>query len=244
MNNEHAESPSSPPTSPTSTRSAISGSSWARETLAILRKDTLQEWRSRQGLTSAVLMAVVTVVALGFASLGQNLNEGLQAGLLWVALLFGMSGALARGFLVEEETGTADLLRVGATPSAVYAGKWLFHGSLFLVLSAIILPLHALFLKPDAVSALGLGLMWSAGGLSLVSALTFCGALVARTAVKGALLAALAFPVLLPMMLMAVSGTKTAFEGESVWGALQGLWGYGLMLTAGGPWIFERFWRE
>lgn len=219
-------------------------SAWGRETLAIWRKDLILEWRMRQGLTAALLMAVVTVAALGFASLGAGLSEGLQAGLLWIALLFGLFSALARGFIVEEETGTADLLRVGATPSCVYWGKWLFHLSLYGLLSLIVVPLFYLFLKPASGNGLGLLTMWLLGGLSLVTAMTFCGALVARTTVRGALLAALTFPVLLPMVLMAIAGTKQALLGQGVQDAVQGLLGYGLTLSAGASWIFDKIWRE
>lgn len=198
----------------------------------------------RQGLTAALLMAVVTVVALGFASLGAGLSVGLQAGLFWIALLFGLFNALARGFIVEEETGTADLLRVGATPSCVYWGKWLFHLSLYGLLSLIVVPLFYLFLKPASGSGWSLFAMWLLGGLSLVTAMTFCGALVARTTVRGVLLAAVTFPLLLPMVLMAIAGTKQALLGQNVLDAIQGLLGYGLTLSAGASWIFDKIWRE
>jgi heme exporter protein B len=198
----------------------------------------------RQGLTASLLMAVVTVVALGFAGLGTSLSEGLQAGLFWIALLFGLFSALARGFIVEEETGTADLLRVGATPTCVYWGKWLFHLSLYSLLSVVVVPLFHLFLKPPVGNVWGLFSMWLLGGLSLVTAMSFCGALVARTTVRGALLAALTFPILLPMVLMAIAGTKQALLGQSVQDALQGLFGYGLTLSAGASWVFEKIWKE
>lgn len=233
-----------PPTIQASIGTQRSTSAWVHEVLAIWRKDLLLEWRTRQGLTAALLLAVVTVVAVGFAVIGLPLTEEIQAGLLWVVLLFGLSTALARGFLVEEETGTADLLRIGATPSAVYWGKWLFHLSLYGVLSAVIAPLYLLFLRPAVPNGWTLALMWAVGGISLVSALTFCGALVARTAVRGALLAALTFPILLPMILMAVVGTKQALIGGSLGSALLGLIGYGLALSAGAAWIFEKIWRE
>jgi len=214
------------------------------EALAIWRKDMLQEWRLRQGIVASLLMGVVTVVGVGFAVLGEALEAGLQAGLFWIALLFGLFPALARGFITEEETGTADLLRVGARPSAVFWGKWLFHATLYLLLSIVLIPLYALMIASLRGDLFGWLILWGLGGFCLVSVLTLCGALVARTAIRGALLAVLTFPLLLPLLLLLIAGTKAALQGQSLWGVVQGVLGYAMMMSAGAAWVFERVWRE
>lgn len=189
-------------------------------------------------------MGVVTVVSISFAGLGTPLNTRLQAGLFWLALLFGMFPALARGFITEEETGTADLLRVGARPSSVFWGKWLFHLTLYGVLSAVLVPLYALMVAPLG-GQLGYWLaLWLGGGACLVSVLTLCGALVARSPSRGPLLAVVTFPLLLPVLLMLITGTEQTLQGQSAGSALQGLLGYLLTLGAGGAWVFEKIWRE
>ncbi len=215
-----------------------------RETLAIWRKDLLQEWRFRQGLIASLLMGVVTVVSISFAGLGASLTIRLQAGLLWLALLFGMFPALARGFITEEETGTADLLRVGARASSVFWGKWLFHFTLYSVLSAVLVPLYALMVAPLS-GHLGYWLaLWLGGGACLVSVLTLCGALVARSPSRGPLLAVVTFPLLLPILLMLIAGTEQVLRGESMRSVLQGIGGYLLTLSAGSAWVFEKIWRD
>jgi len=244
MNIEPLESSSSPPTATNRLRGATSPWKWVREVGAVWRKDLLQEWRLRQGLVASALMGVVTVVAVGFASLGASLSEGLTAGLFWVAILFGMFPALARGFIVEEEAGTADLLRVGARPSAVFWGKWLFHFTLYLLLTLILVPLYGLVVAPLKGHLGGWLLLWLFGGFCLVSVLTLCGALVARTTTRGALLAVLTFPLLLPLLLILIGGTKTALNGLFPADSLQGVFGYTLTLSAGASWVFERVWAD
>ena len=219
-------------------------SNWAREALAIWRKDLRQEWRLRQGMVAALLMGVATVVGVGFAALGQTLSVGLQAGLFWVAVLFGMFPALARGFIVEEETGTADLLRLAARPVSVFWGKWLFHATLYGLLSAVLVPLYALLVAPLGGQWGAWLLLWLGGGFCLTTVLTLCGALVAQTAVRGALLAGLTFPLLLPLLLILIAGTRQALEGAFPAEPLQGVFGYALALSAGGAWVFEKVWRE
>lgn len=218
--------------------------SWAREVRAIWLKDLRQEWRLRQGLVASLLMGVATVVGVGFAALGQTLSAGLQAGLFWVAMLFGMFPALARGFIVEEETGTADLLRIGARPASVFWGKWLFHATLYLALSAVLIPLYTLLVMPLRGHAGGWVLLWIGGGFCLTTVLTLCGALVAQTTVRGALLAGLTFPLLLPLILLLIAGTRQALEGVFPAEPLQGVYGYALALAAGAAWVFERVWRD
>lgn len=195
-------------------------------------------------MLASLLMGIATVVGIGFAALGQTLSPGLQAGLFWVAILFGMFPALARGFIVEEETGTADLLRVAARPASVFWGKWLFHATLYLCLSAILVPLYALLVAPLTGRWDAWLLLWLGGGFCLTSVLTLCGAFVAQTAVRGALLAGLTFPLLLPLILMLIAGSRQAIEGLFPAEPLQGVFGYALAFSAGGAWIFEKVWRE
>ncbi len=198
----------------------------------------------RQGIVASLLMGVATVVGIGFAALGQTLSAGLQAGLFWTALLFGLFPALARGFIVEEETGTADLLRIGARPASIFWGKWLFHATLYALLSVVLVPLYALLVAPPRGHALGWLLLWLGGGFCLTSILTLCGALVAQTTVRGALLAGLTFPLLLPLILILIAGTRQALEGALPAEPLQGIFGYALALSAGGAWVFEKVWQE
>ena len=187
---------------------------------------------------------MATVVGVGFAALGQTLSVGLQAGLFWVAVLFGMFPALARGFIVEEETGTADLLRLAARPVSIFWGKWLFHATLYGLLSAVLVPLYALLVAPLGGAWGAWLLLWLGGGFCLTTVLTLCGALVAQTAVRGALLAGLTFPLLLPLLLILIAGTRQALEGALPAEPLQGVFGYALTLSAGGAWVFEKVWRN
>ncbi|MCS7209114.1 MAG: heme exporter protein CcmB [Fimbriimonadales bacterium] len=244
MSKPAMESPSLRPIAPSAPYGATSRWSWAREVLAIWRKDLRQEWRQRQGLTASLLMGVATVVGVGFAALGQALSSGLQAGLFWVALLFGMLPALARGFIAEEEAGTADLLRVAARPASVFWGKWLFHATLYGLLSGVLIPLYGLLVAPLAGRWESWLLLWLGGGFCMTSVLTLCSALAAQTAVRGALLAGLTFPLLLPLMLLLIAGTRQTIEGVFPAEPLQGVFGYALALGAGGAWVFERIWRE
>jgi heme exporter protein B len=225
-------------------------SNWVREALAVWRKDITAEWRSRHGVLTALLFGVMTVIALGLAtstSSGQ-LSADVQSGLLWVALLFTGITALARGFLIEEEQSTADSLRLAAAPTAVYFGKLGFHLTLLTVLGIVIIPLFILLLGVKPANWGLFLLILLLGGLCLTVGITTCGALVAKANSRGTLLAVIAFPILIPQIALAVTGTKAALIGgielSYAWSSIGGLLAYLIALTALSPLIFRFIWRE
>lgn len=219
-------------------------SAWAKEAKAVFRKEVVAELRFRHGLTSSIMMALLTVVAIAFATYGQPLAAGHHAGLIWVALLFGSFAALGRGFIQEEETGTADLLRSIVSGTGAFWGKWFYHALLFTVIASVSLPVYYLLLIPVVASPMALVAVFLVGGASLVSALTFCGALVARSSAKGMLLAVSAFPILLPWTIMAIAATKAALLGDNSWTAIQGLIGYSLAQCGAASLLLDRIWSE
>ncbi len=112
------------------------------------------------------------------------------------------------------------------------------------MLSAVLVPLYMLMIAPLAGAWWAWLVLWGLGGVGLVTVLTLCGALVAGTASRGALLAVNCLPCCLPMVLMLIAATEQILQARPVWQSLQGILGYGLTLSAGAAWIFEKIWRE
>jgi heme exporter protein B len=219
----------------------------AAEAVAVLGKDLAVEWRTRHGVYTAVLFAAMTVVALGLATAGSKLPPEAQAGLLWVGLIFAGVTGLARGFVGEEEQGTADMLRLAARPSAVLAGKMMFHFALLVVAEIVLVPLSLLLLSIHVADWPIFAVSLAAGSLGLGVCVTISGALVARASSRGALVGVLSLPVLIPLIGMAVAATKSALgAGGSAagWSAIVGMGGWTLALGAAGFWLFEVVWRE
>lgn len=236
-----------PQTTRLSTDSATAASNLVSEALAVLRKDIAVEWRTRHGVYTAMLFAVMTVVAMGLATANASLTPEAQAGLLWVALTFAAITGLARGFVVEEEQGTADMLRLAARPSAVLAGKMLFHCALLFATEVVLIPLFLLLMsvKVSNWGLFTLGLL--AGSVGLAVCVTISGALVARATSRGALVGVLSLPVLIPLIGLAVSSGKAALGAADAamgWSSVTGMAGWTLALGASGFWLFEQVWRE
>ncbi len=204
--------------------------------------------RSWTGAATAIgMFALVTLAVVSYGIGPSPLEAEVHASLLWVVLFFASSVGLARTFVKEEETKTALALRLTARPSVVFGGKLAFNWLLMLVLTAVLSPLF-LVLMGVHVDVSGLFvLMLVLGTLGLAGGSTIVAAIIAKARVKGPLFGALAFPILLPLLLLEVRGTALALEGGSWAEGLRYVWGIlgfaGAMITAS-VLLFEAVWES
>ncbi len=208
------------------------------------------ELRTRYALGAVLLFAVTTLMAVSAALSAAVVKSEVKAALLWIVLLFAALSGLARVFVREEEAGTAPLLRLSAPATAVYAGKWLFNAALVFAVEAVSVPLFLVVLPPLSVN---FGLLFGVlllGGLGLSGAATFVAALVAQAGTgKSALFFIVAFPILLPLLLIAVQCTSGAFDGLALHEArsrsdLAELAVYGLVMTTASFTLFGYVWHD
>ena len=177
-----------------------------------------------------------------------------KAALLWIVLLFAALSGLARVFVREEEAGTAPLLRLYAPPTAVYAGKWLFNTALVFAVELVSVPLFLVVLPLDHNNLdvnfpVLLGVLLT-GGTGLSAAATFVAALISQASSgKSSLFFVVAFPILLPLLLIAVQGTIGAFDGLPSHLAksrvdIEMLAVYGVAMTTASFLLFEYVWND
>jgi heme exporter protein B len=226
-------------------------STLARASWAVFRKDLRAELRTRYALNAVALFAASTVVALslgvGLLTAGRNADLPLiHAALLWVAVLFAAFTGLARAFVQEEEARTAAALRLAAPPIAVYLGKLLFNLLLLLLLDVLVAALFVVLLHVE-IKSIGLfAALLLAGSLGLVAATTLIAAIIARASAKGALFAVLSFPLLVPLLVVAIQGTALALVGEG-WergfAPLQVLVAYTVALFVASLFLFGSVWE-
>ncbi len=219
---------------------------WLPGVLALLKKDLTCEMRSAAASTAVGMFAVVTLAVVSYGVGQAPLEPVVQSGLLWTVLFFASSVGLSRTFVKEEETRTAIALRLSATPSVVFGGKLFFNCVLMLALSVILVPLFIVFFSVELLSPGLFILNIVLGVLGLSGASTIVAAIISRARVKGPLFGALAFPILMPLLLLAVPGTAMALEG-AVWDQassnLMGLLGFtGAMITVS-FFLFDPVWE-
>ncbi|MEI7769938.1 MAG: heme exporter protein CcmB [Chloroflexales bacterium] len=188
---------------------------------AIFIKDLRSELRTRYALNALVLFAASAAVAvsLGVGFIGLRRSDEyllIQSALLWIALLFAALNGLSRGFVYEEETRTMAALRLAAPPIAVYLGKLLFNLALLVLLGAVTSLLFIVLVRIEVGSPLAFTLVLSAGGLCLATATTILAAIIARASFKSALFAVLAFPLLVPPLIVAIQATALTLDSAGM----------------------------
>lgn len=222
-------------------------STYAAEAFAVFLKDWRTELRTRYALNAVALFAVTTLVVVSL-SLGPLGAVGADRAsilpvLLWLILLFAAAAGLPRSFAHEEETHTANALRLAARPAAVFLGKLVYSLTLLALIELIVAPLFAAMMQLPIERPLELIAALAVGGYGLAAASTVVAAIVAQARGKGALFAVLSFPVLTPVLLLAMAATREAVGGGGGEGALLEALLYDASVTVGGLMLFPPIWN-
>jgi heme exporter protein B len=184
----------------------------------------------------------LTAVSFAAGRLGDRAD--LMAALLWIVLLFATLATLSHAFVREVEGQTMTLLRLVASPTQIAIGKLLFNLLFLGVLEVVTVPLF-LILEGAPTPRWGpffalLGL----GSVALAASSTLIGAVIAQTRGRGALFAGVSFPVLLPVLAAAVSGTRAQWQQQSASGEIRLLAAYGAALLAASLMLYDHLWEE
>ena len=188
-----------------------------RSVRAIAWKDLTTERRTKAGFNSVAALGVTILVLFGFA-LGpdaQALRDA-AAGALWLAVLFAGVLAFNRSYQVELDGGALEsLLQYPTARWTIFAGKLLANATFVgLMLVIVIFAGVVLFqvrippVWPELLGVLGLG------SIGLIVLGTFYAAMASRSRAREVLLPLLLFPMLVPVLLAAMSATKALLSGD------------------------------
>jgi len=214
--------------------------------LAVFSKEVQSELRTKSGLITSALFGVCSVVTMAFATFTTKLNPDVASGLMWVGILFGSILALPRTFLVEEEQGTGDLLRLVARPHSVYWGKAFYNLVLILLAGSLLTCLFVVVTSLQVQDPLLMAVSVFGGCASLAGAVTLSGSLVAQAANRTALAAAVSTPLVLSVLALGVATSRSAFSPGfvSAWPWAGASVCYAIFLFAVGPWLFAAVWKS
>jgi heme exporter protein B len=194
--------------------------------LAVLWKDLVSEWRSRDRLVAMAVFALLVVLVLYFAAppgMGAEARAHVP-GLLWVAYLFAGVLGLNRAFATELDNEALSLLALAPVDRGwIFLGKALASWLLLLVVQAATAVAFALAFGLDLWPVAGrLAGVAALGAAGLCSVGTLFSAIAVRTQYREVMLPLLLLPLLVPVLLGAVRATNgLLLEGTLPWPALQ-----------------------
>lgn len=192
---------------------------FVRQVAAILSKDLLTEWRTREIFTTMFVFTVLVLVVFNFA-IGANpeLIRLVAPGVLWVALLFATVLGLQRAVQVEsdEDCFQGVLLALGDR-SALFVAKTIGNLCYLVVVVLCALPLFSIWFRIDIIARFGalcLVLFLGVLGLSLVG--TLFSMISVNTRTRGLQLPLLFLPISVPITIAAVYATTELLQGRGL----------------------------
>jgi heme exporter protein B len=226
----------------------VTGSFW-RYTLLVALKDLRIEGKSREVLYTMGFSAALVVLVFSFAL--ANATDPAQgpitaAGVLWAATLLTGTVALARVLDRERESEAIRSLLLSPAPRpAIYLGKLIATASLMLVVEILLAVLvGVLFSSAVFAHPVWLATVLVLGTLGFASCGVVFSAALLRARSRDALLGALLFPIVIPVLLAASRATANLFDPLAADLLPVGFWVRFLLATdviyiSLGLWVFE-----
>ncbi|WP_375584042.1 heme exporter protein CcmB [Cyclobacterium xiamenense] len=185
-----------------------------KEIALLIRKELVLEWRQKYAI-NGILLYVVSAIFITYLSMGAgkgNLAVPVWNALYWIIMLFSSVNAVAKSF-VQEHQGRQLYYYMLASPESIILSKTIYNTLLTLVLALLgYLVFGLVFGDPVADRPLFL-LNLLLGALGFSASLTMVSAIASKASNNGTLMAILSFPVLLPILLMAIQVSKNAIDG-------------------------------
>jgi heme exporter protein B len=188
----------------------LDGVSGLRTIYLLLAKDLLAELRNRETFTVMLFFAVVVLFLFHFGLHPERENVDLVApGLLWLAIVFTGVLGLGRSFQAEQVNDCLEqLLLVPGDWGNIFLGKFLGNVAFMLAVEILLIPLFGLFFSLSVWGALpsllGVGLL---GTVGLAAVGTLFSALTANVRAREVLFPLLLFPLIVPVLIGAVTAT-------------------------------------
>jgi heme exporter protein B len=183
---------------------------------AILWKDVVIEFRTRDTIISVLVFSILVIVIFNFTfDPGSQMFETVAPGVLWVTFTFAGVLSLNRSFARDKEKGCLDgLVLCPADRVALYLGKMLSCLAFMLVVEAIVLPVFTvLFDLPLYLPKLAVITVVATIGFAAVG--TVFSALAVHTKARELLLPLLFFPIVIPVIISAVKASGLALSAAS-----------------------------
>jgi heme exporter protein B len=186
---------------------------------AIVWKDFISEFRTKEMILSMCLFSFLVLIILNFAfGSSLKLDREMISGILWVAFVFAGLTGLGRSFSLERDRGTLQgLILCPVSPWTIYLAKligvFLFTTVMEIITIFIFTILYNTTVLPFLVP---LGLIAFLGTFGFTAIGTIFSAISATAKSRNVLLSILFFPISVPVIIASVKATGIILDGKSL----------------------------
>jgi heme exporter protein B len=211
---------------------------------SLIYKDLIIEWRMKYAI-NGILLHAVSAVFLVFLSV-KVINAPTWNALFWIILLFSSVSAVAKGFTGETRERLL-YYYTAVSPQSFLVAKMIFNILFMLLIALLCFGVYIILLGNTAAFTgwyIATMLLASVGFAALF---TLISAIAAKSGNGSLLMPVLSFPVILPLLLVAIKASKKAVDGIDVsllWPDLGVILALNTMIIALAYVLFPYLWRD
>jgi heme exporter protein B len=208
-----------------SSRPTLVGAAWE-----ICQKDLRIERRTGEIVATAGVFAVLVGFLASMAfRVDDKTNASTAAGTIWITIFFASVLSFGRVWQRERDESALTGLLVAPIPRAsIFLGKALATFAMIVLVEVPLVALTTFLFHIDALAHAGeLAAFCVSGTFALALLGTLFGAMTVRTRARDLVLAIVLFPLLSPVLVCGVVGTRKVFEAQPLetWSGFLGLIG-------------------
>ncbi|MFZ4862454.1 heme exporter protein CcmB [Sphingobacterium sp. Mn56C] len=177
----------------------------------LVHKDIRLEWRSKHAINS-ILLYVVSTVFVCYQAFKSIESPAVWNALFWIILLFASITAISRSFVQESQYRQLYYYTI-ASPKAIILSKIIYNLLLMLFLALIAYFVYAIIFKMTVAEPALYLVAVILGGSSFATVFTMVSGISAKTGNNSTIMAILAFPIIIPILILLIELSKKALMG-------------------------------
>jgi len=215
--------------------------------LSILKKEIAIELRTRYALNTLLAFTGAALLLILFTLRADQMDPTPKSGLVWIIILFAAMTGMMRSFVHEADKKTWDLLKLHAKPTEIFAGKLVYNFLFLLILHLFTFFFYLVMMNMQVISYPYLVAVLAFGSAGLAGVTTLTSAMIAQADRRGAVFSVLCIPLIVPLLLILTSMTKTALiegSGPDTLNNLAALIGFCGVTISAGIVLFDFIWED
>lgn len=176
----------------------------------LVAKDLALEWRSKHAINSIVLYVVSTVFVCYQAF--EAVDALVWNALFWIILLFASINAISRSFVQESQYRQLYYYSI-ASPKAIILSKIIYNVILMIFLAVITYIIYSVIFKNPVGDPVLYFFAVILGSISFATVFTMVSGISSKTGNNSTIMAILAFPVIIPLLILLLKLSSNALKG-------------------------------
>lgn len=181
-----------------------------KQVQTLVAKDLALEWRSKNAINSIVLYVVSTVFVCFQAF--ESVDDLVWNALFWIILLFASINAISRSFVQESQYRQLYYYSI-ASPKAIILSKIIYNVILMTFLSIIAYIIYSVVFKNPVGDPILYFAAVLLGSISFATVFTMVSGISSKTGNNSTIMAILAFPVIIPLLILLLKLSSNALKG-------------------------------